>query len=101
MTHVIFKPLARRDVEDIWDYTADRWGVDQANAYIRKLRTAVDGIPDAPNIGRECAYIRPGYRKLQSGSHIIFYTAAAAEIEIVRILHQSMDVLRHFGAGED
>ncbi len=30
MKHLIFSPLATSDIDAVWDYTAGRWGVDQA-----------------------------------------------------------------------
>ena len=43
--------------------------------------------------GRNCDYIRRGYRKYGVGKHLIFYRQADNNsIEIVRILHGSMDV---------
>jgi hypothetical protein len=53
--------------------------------------------------GRDCAAIRPGYRKHGVGRHIIFYRSIADDcIEIVRVLHERMDAERHLsepGAG--
>jgi len=40
-----------------------------------------------------CDEIRPGYRKFPRGSHVIFYRSATdCMIEIVRVLHRSMDI---------
>ena len=35
MSRYQLSPRARRDLEGIWDYTAQRWGAAQAEAYIR------------------------------------------------------------------
>ena len=32
-----FSPRARREMIDIWHYTADHWGEDQAERYIRQI----------------------------------------------------------------
>jgi toxin ParE1/3/4 len=46
--------------------------------------------------GRSAAHIRPGYSCCRAGSHVLFYRAGdAGMIEIVRVLHQRMDVERH------
>ena len=47
-------------------------------------------------IGRACDEVRPGYRKHAVGSHTLYYRIASADvIDVVRILHQRMDVDRH------
>jgi toxin ParE1/3/4 len=42
--------------------------------------------------GVSCDDLRSGYRKYPVGRHIVFYREAQAGIEIIRILHVSMDV---------
>lgn len=39
--------------------------------------------------------IRKGYFKLRTGSHVLFFRVGENDIEIMRILHQRMDVDRH------
>ncbi|GFG87209.1 MAG: type II toxin-antitoxin system RelE/ParE family toxin [Mycolicibacter algericus] len=92
----LLSPAARADLEQIWDYTADRWGVDQAEEYLRELQYAIERLAANPRIGRTCDEIRPGYRKLSAGSHTLFYRLTAdAVVDVVRVLHQRMDTERH------
>ena len=39
--------------------------------------------------------VRQGYRKIRSGSHVIFFKVTGEGIDVVRILHQRMDFERH------
>jgi toxin ParE1/3/4 len=49
-----------------------------------------------PLIGRPGDEIRAGYRKLAAGSHTLFYRITVeGVIDVVRVLHQRMDVDRH------
>jgi toxin ParE1/3/4 len=43
-----------------------------------------------------CDDIRPGYCKYQVGRHLIFYRQVSDGLEIVRVLHDRMDVETHF-----
>lgn len=96
MSQYLLSPAAQADLEQIWDYTRDRWGVDQAEEYLRELQRAIEHAAANPRIGRACDEIRPGYRKLAAGSHTLFYRVTAkAVIDVVRVLHQRMDVDRH------
>jgi toxin ParE1/3/4 len=83
-------------LEQIWDYTHDHWGVDQAEKYLHELQHAIEHAATNPRIGQACDEIRPGYRKLAAGSHTLFYRVTADDvIDVVRVLHQRMDVGRH------
>ena len=95
MAEFTVSPRARLDIEEIWDYTADRWNTEQADRYIRNLQEAMMGLAAKPDKGRACDDIRPGYRKHVVGSHFIFYRATDTGIEIVRVLHQGMNVETH------
>lgn len=86
---------AEWDLEEIWDYTAARWGVDQAELYIRQLVAALEALASTPDVGRPCDDILPGYRKHPVGSHVVFYKPRPDRIDVVRILRQWMDVSRH------
>jgi toxin ParE1/3/4 len=45
--------------------------------------------------GEDASHIRPGYRKQLSGRHVIYYRETEeGVIEVVRVLHQRMDVVR-------
>jgi len=52
-------------------------------------------VADNPSLGRECAEVRPDYRKYPSGSHVLFYRLTDDGIDVVRILHERMDYKRH------
>lgn len=90
-----FSPRARQDIEEIWDYTVEHWGQRQAEIYLRLIRTAAEAIASDPKRGRTCDDVRPGYRRYEVGSHVLFYRMATKHVIVIRILHQRMDVERH------
>jgi toxin ParE1/3/4 len=49
----------------------------------------------SPDIGRSVPAIRPGMFKFPAASHTIFYRKSPGAIEVIRILHKSMDVESH------
>jgi toxin ParE1/3/4 len=95
MTGYVLSPRAQADVDEIWTYTADQWGDAQAERYVRDFRRALETIARNPHRGRSCDHIRPGYWKFAVGAHMIFFRRVADGIDVVRILHQSMDFERH------
>ena len=92
---VIVSPGAAADLDDIWDYSAARWSEDQAEQYIRQVWSAVEAVAADPRKARKCDDIRPGYRRYEVGSHILFVRIIENRLEVIRILHQRMDVDQH------
>lgn len=86
-------PLAAADLEDIWLYTYKHWSLAQADQYHRDLIVAIEALAKGIRVGRKTD-IRPGYLKYSVGQHLIFYRQADAGLDIIRILHQRMDIDR-------
>lgn len=96
MRRYVLSPAAAADLEQIWDYTCERWGGDQAEKYVREIQRAIDRIVDNPLIGQSCDEVRAGYRRHAVGSHTLYYRIASGDlIDVVRVLHNWMDVDRH------
>ena len=96
MNRYALSPAARTDLEQIWDYSCERWDDDQAEEYVREIQRAIQRIVDNPMIGRACDEVRPGYRRHAVGSHSLYYRSVIGDvINVVRVLHQRMDVDRH------
>ena len=85
-------PLAEEDLEDIWTYTARTWSVDQADRYHADIIEAIEGLSRGERGGRDIGDIRPGYLKYSVGRHLLFYRLTETHLNIIRILHQRMDV---------
>lgn len=96
MSAYVFSPAARIDLEEIWDYSVAQWGEGQAEAYILQIRDACEALASGRRKGRAIDDIRPGYLKLATGAHFLFFRIRSDEIvDIIRILHQRMDVSAH------
>lgn len=92
----LLSPRAQKDLDEIWDYTAARWGIEQAEIYIRQLWRDIRAVAVRPSIGRACPEVRKDYYRHPSGSHVLFYRRIPGGIDIVRILHARMDFAQHF-----
>lgn len=98
---------AEQDVLDIVLWTADHFGVEQARRYRATIFAALRDLGGGPDTmgTRERAELGRNLRTLhvarrgRRGRHVILFTAVdEARIEIVRILHDSMDLARHLPA---
>jgi len=95
MSLVILSPKAKLDLSDIWDYTLAEWGIDQAEKYVRELWAMIQNQASDHSTSVDICDVRNGYRKIRSGSHVIFFKLTGDGIDVVRILHQRMDFERH------
>jgi len=88
---------AEQDLLSIGRYTLKHWGVRQRNFYIQQLDACFSHLAENPMVGTTCDFIAGGYRKLPQGRHVIFYKQSQTGIvEIMRILHKSMDIDARF-----
>ena len=90
---------AKNDLKDVAIFTARRWGKEQRNIYLKQFDESFWLLAENPDRGKGCDEIRNGYRKFPQGSHVIFYKQTGSQqIQIIRILHKSMDISPIFGA---
>ena len=86
---------AKADLRAIGRYTQTTWGREQRNIYLARLDASFHLLACEPHRGRACDDIRPGYRKYHVGRHLIFYRESPEGVEIIRILHDRMDIEAH------
>jgi toxin ParE1/3/4 len=89
------KPLARIDLDEIWNYSSFYWGVRQAEKYQMDFLRNFKKIVENPEIGKTKSEIREKYRFYQSNKHYICYVIQDDFIEIVRILHVKMNIAKY------
>jgi len=80
------------DLEEIWLYTVEHWSVEQADRYYNLIFDEIAYICKNEDAGKSIEHIRKGYRAAKVKSHLIFYKISNDVIEIVRILHERMDI---------
>ena len=85
---------ANRDIENIWVYTFKNWSLEQADRYLNLIIDEIEYLTKSPHSGKDYSQIRKGYFRSRVKSHFIFYKINLKDekIEIIRILHQRMDI---------
>ena len=88
-----FTNKAKEDLSDIWNFTFDTWSENQADKYYQEILDKCDEISENPNDGKRYEGVWNSVKGISVNKHIIFYKEISSElIEIVRILHQRMDL---------
>jgi toxin ParE1/3/4 len=102
---------AIRDLDDIADWTIDRFGAAQARAYSQTLKLAFRALrfgPTLPTI-RTRPDLGPGLLTLHAARigrrarHVILFRTDPGErvIEVLRVLHEKMELARHLPPEDD
>ncbi len=87
---------AIEDINNIWIYTFNKWSKEQADRYYDLIIKEIEFVSGNFMTGKSVEQTRKNYRVTKIKSHLIFYKKLENEIvEIVRILHQRMDVKKH------
>lgn len=93
MAKIILRQEAIDDLTDIWNYAFHKWSENQADKYYETLKLACKDIGKTPGVGKVYSEISRNLLGFKSGRHIIFYyQISEEEIEVIRILHERMDL---------
>ncbi len=101
---------AELDYVDIVRWTKRSFGEARARTYSESISLAIQGLKDGPDIlgSKLRDEIEPGIRILhvsrsgRKGRHlVVFRVGGDRTIDVLRLLHDSMDLPRHLSAAND
>jgi len=93
MAGYILTNKAIEDLSSIWKYTFNSWSEKQADKYYHMLLDFCQDLADNKISGKHYPAIRKDIFGSLAGQHIIFYRKVRKNrIEVIRILHGSMDL---------
>ncbi|HQW08750.1 MAG TPA: type II toxin-antitoxin system RelE/ParE family toxin [Steroidobacteraceae bacterium] len=107
---VLLAAAAEADFRDIIRWTAEEFGDAQARVYAETLSAAIESLAGGPTIvgARHRDDIAKGIFALHvarhghNGSHFVMFRIGKdrdhARIEVLRLLHEAMDLARHLPA---
>lgn len=85
---------AANDLRTIRRYTRKHWGAAQASDYEEAIHVALETLREYPEIGKARDDLRPNLRSHPVLSHVIVYRVDGDTLNVLRIVHQRMDILR-------
>lgn len=102
---------AEADFEQIVDWAVARFGPQQAQIYVSVLAAAIQelhcgsdlpGAKDRSEIGRGICTVHAARHQRKARHFVIFRVAPdqVRTIDVIRILHDSKDLARHWPTGE-
>ncbi|MHA7099545.1 toxin ParE1/3/4 [Roseivirga pacifica] len=100
LRHYVLSQSADHDLEDIFDYTVQEFGMDQAVAYLSGLDELFYMLLDNPELGRLRPELKAGLRSIAKEAHVVFYSVNDDYIRVIRVLHGSRDMINFLGENE-
>jgi toxin ParE1/3/4 len=85
-----------QDIDEIINYTEAEYGFDQAVKYLGELEEVFIQLIQNPKLGKKREEVKRGLRSISKGEHTIFSRVMSDRIRIVRVLHGSRDIPKHF-----
>lgn len=93
MAKFLLTNKAVEDLSKIWNYTFQAWSENQADKYYELIISSCQKIADDPKLGKSYDGIAQSLLGMRTNRHIVFYRVLnETQIEIIRILHERMDL---------
>lgn len=86
---------AATDLDGIFEFTAETFGVEQARSYLDGIHGCCERLSGNPLLGRSADSLAAGLRRYEFRSHVVFYLPDPEGVVVVRVLHVRMDPSRH------
>ena len=93
MSNYILSKQADADLEGIYQYTLDKWGIEQFNLYRKQINVALETVAKEPKSIQSKARedLASGCRFYHVAHHYIVYRIGKKCIEVGRVLHEKMN----------
>ena len=97
MNQLKFSTKSIEDLTSIYHYTAETWSEEQAEYYYLMMIQVCKSLVKDGTIGKIYSSILPDLFGYPCLKHIIFYRITIEkDIEIIRVLHEVMDIKNKF-----
>lgn len=94
MKAIELTPKATEDLEEIWLYSYEQFGVVKADEYVGQFSDIFEMLA-THQIGTSRPDLDDQIYSLPAEQHVIYFVPAEATITVIRILNHSRDAARH------
>lgn len=95
MATYFLSPQAQQSLKQISQYTTENFGERQRKKYLKMLRDKMRQIAKNPYQRKNRDDIKNGYYSVSAESHHVYYRIRDTQIEVIDVLHQSMEPALH------
>lgn len=94
MKTIELSPKAVEDLEAIWLYSYEHFGLMKADDYIERI-SAIFDVLATHQVGTHRPELGEGICVLPIEQHVIYFIATASTVTVIRILNQLQDAPHH------
>lgn len=84
-------PKALEDLENIWFYSQQHFGMNKADEYINRI-SAIFDVLSQHEVGTRRDELGENLLSIPIEKHVIFFISSPLDIVIIRILNQAQDI---------
>ena len=95
MAKFILSSEAQHSLKNIRAYSIKNFGAKRTKSYLQSIRERFNELAENPSRGRLREDLNVGYYSDFVGSHTIYYRVKNTHIDIIDVLHQSMEPFKH------
>jgi len=95
MARYVLSPEAQNSLNDIKKYSIKNFGIKRTKTYLQIIRKRMQELAKNPSRGIIREELKAGYHSNFVGSHTIYYRIRSSHIDIIDVLHQSMEPSKH------
>ncbi len=95
MAKYILSPEAQNSLSNIKVYSNKNFGSQRTKTYLQNIRNRMQALAENPSRGIIRDDLKVGYHSDFMGSHTIYYRVQPTHIDIIDVLHQSMEPSKH------
>ena len=95
MTNYFLSPEAQNSLRNIKAYSNKNFGPQRTKTYLQNIRNRMQALAENPSRGIIREDLKVGYHSDFVGSHTIYYRVQPTHIDIIDVLHQSMEPSKH------
>ncbi len=95
MAKYLLSPEAQNSLKQIKKYSNDQFGKQRTRAYLKEIMNRFRDLAANPSLGTKRSELNACYRSSFVGSHTIYFRTKSSHIEIIDVLHQSMEPTKH------
>lgn len=92
-----FARQATTDLDEVWDYSEEEWGREQADRYTTEIARRCDDLLEGKIVPQDIKVKRGRFLRIRSGSHFIFLRDTPDELRVVRVLHVRRNIKKALG----
>ena len=95
MATYILSPEAQKSLISIKTYSIKNFGTKRTKNYLQSIHKRMQSLAENPSLGIIREDLKVVYHSSFVGSHTIYYRVNPTHIDIIDVLHQSMEPSKH------